>query len=190
MVYSDVDIVRALDDGYIAIEPAPDRSTQIGSCSVDLRLGNRFRVFNHSRIPFIDARAPAQSDALMTEVTVADGEPFILQPGDFVLATSMETVTLPPTLLARLEGRSSLGRMGIVVHSTASVFDPGWHGVAVLELGNLGRLPVSLYPGMRVCAMTFEELKTPTSRPYVGREGAKYVNQDAPVASRIGQDRP
>ena len=124
----------------------------------------------------------------MYEIRVKHNEPFILQPGDFVLATTMESFTLPPDILARLEGRSSLGRLGIVVHSTASVFDPGWNGVAVLELGNLGRMPVALYPGMRICALTFEELKHPSLVPYNKKKAAKYVRQTAPVASRISDD--
>jgi dCTP deaminase len=189
MVYSDVDIKHALATGLITIEPSPDMETQLGSCSLDLRLGNSFRVFNHSKVAMIDTNQPVNTDAMMTEITVSDSEPFILQPGDFVLAVTKETMTLPDTLLARLEGRSSLGRLGIVVHSTASVFDPGWHGVAVLELGNLGRMPVTLYPGMRICSFTFEELKTPSSRPYTTRKSAKYVNQSTPLASRISEDK-
>ncbi len=189
MVYSDVDIVEALENGMIKIEPSPDLETQLGSCSLDLRLGNSFRVFNHSRVAILDTNHPVDTEEMMTEITIGQGDPFILQPGDFVLATTMETMTLPTTILARLEGRSSLGRLGIVVHSTASVFDPGWHGVAVLELGNLGRMPVTLYAGMRICSFTFEELKSPTSRPYTSRKTAKYVNQSSPLASRISEDK-
>jgi len=125
---------------------------------------------------------------MMSEIRVKDKEPFILQPGDFVLATTMESFTLPSDLLARLEGRSSLGRLGIVVHSTASVFDPGWNGVAVLELGNLGRMPVALYPGMRICALTFEELKHPATIPYDRKKSAKYSHQSAPEPSKISDD--
>ena len=126
---------------------------------------------------------------MMTEVIVRDDESFILQPGDFVLATSIESLTLPNNLLARLEGRSSLGRLGIVVHSTASVFDPGWEGVVVMELGNLGRMPVALYPGMRVCALTFEELSSNAEVPYNKKKSAKYVGQKTPEASKIGEER-
>ena len=114
------------------------------------------------------------------EITVKDKEPFIMQPGDFVLAVTKEKITISPKLLGRLEGRSSLGRLGIVVHSTASVFDPGWDGQAVLELGNLGRLPVALYPGMRICAMTFEELSSSADTPYTKKKTAKYKFQKTP----------
>ncbi len=189
MILSDGDIKQAIENGSIGIDPMPDFSVQLGSCSIDLRLGKKFRIFNHSKVALIDPNNPAVTSDLMTEVEVNNGDPFILQPGDFVLATTMETITIPNNLLARLEGRSSLGRLGIVVHSTASVFDPGWHGVAVLELGNLGRMPVALYPGMRICSFTFEELKHPSKHPYLERNNAKYKNQDAPIASQIAQDK-
>jgi dCTP deaminase len=189
MVLSDGDIKQALTAGDITIAPSPDLDTQLGSCSIDLRLGSRFRVFNYSKVPYIDPNNPRTTEEMMTEIGVVEGEPFILQPGYFVLATTMETFRLPPNILARLEGRSSLGRLGIVVHSTASVFDPGWDGVAVLELGNLGRMPVALYPGMRICALTFEELKNPAQIPYDQKKHAKYTHQSAPVASKIGEER-
>ena len=188
MILSDRDIKQALEEKRIVIDPTPDFATQLGSCSIDMRLGKKFRVFNHSKVALIDTNNPHVTNDLMTEIAIKDGEPFILQPGDFVLATTVETLTLPNNLLARLEGRSSLGRLGLVVHSTASVFDPGWHGVAVLELGNLGRMPIALYSGMRICSFTFEELKHDSEHPYLTRENAKYKNQDAPIASRISQD--
>jgi dCTP deaminase len=189
MVLSDRDIKKALSTGRIKITPAPQLSTQLGSCSVDLRLGTQFRVFKHSKIPYIDPDNPKLSRDIMDEINVKEGEQFILQPGDFVLATTMESLSLPTDLLARLEGRSSLGRLGIVVHSTASVFDPGWNGVIVMELGNMGRIPVSLYPGMRVCALTFEELTSPADVPYNKKKSAKYIRQKTPLASKIGEER-
>ena len=188
MILSDRDIRKALLDRRIVISPPPDFKTQLGSCSIDLRLGCRFRIFNYSKVPYIDPLNPKTTESMMSEIAIKEGDPFILQPGDFVLATTMESFCLPDDMLARLEGRSSLGRLGIVVHSTASIFDPGWDGVAVLELGNLGRMPVALYPGMRICALTFEELKTPSKTPYNKKIGAKYKNQSAPVASRIGDE--
>ena len=189
MILSDRDIKKALKEKRIVIDPKPNLSVQLGSCSIDLRLGKKFRVFNHSKVALIDPNNPCPTEDLMTEIAVKNGDPFILQPGDFVLATTMETVTIPDNLLARLEGRSSLGRLGIVVHSTASVFDPGWHGVAVLELGNLGRMPVALYAGMRICSFTFEELSTPADEPYLKRKSAKYKNQSTPLASKIHEER-
>ena len=188
MILSDHDIKVALKEKRIIIDPKPDLSVQLGSCSIDLRLGKKFRVFNHSKIALIDPQNPCATEDLMTEITVKNADPFILQPGDFILATTMETITIPDNLLARLEGRSSLGRLGIVVHSTASVFDPGWHGVAVLELGNLGRIPVALYPGMRICSFTFEELSSPADVPYTKRKSSKYKHQNSPLASKICEE--
>jgi len=169
MVLSDKDIKKALRSGRIKISPKPNLKLQLGSCSIDLRLGIAMNMTK--------------------EVKASVQKPFILQPNDFVLATTIETFSLPDDLLARLEGRSSLGRLGIVVHSTASVFDPGWNGVVVMELGNLGRMPVALYPGMRVCALTFEELSTPAEVPYSKKKKAKYVNQSAPEESKIGLEK-
>ena len=189
MILSDRDIAKSLKSGRIKITPKIDLKTQMGSCSIDLRLGKQFRVFNHSKIAFIDTNNPKLTAGMMVEVHLKDKEPFILQPGDFVLATTMETVTLPDDLVGRLEGRSSLGRLGIVVHSTASIFDPGWSGMIVMELGNMGRMPVALYSGMRICSMTFEELSSPAAVPYTKKKTAKYIGQKAPLASRIGDDK-
>jgi dCTP deaminase len=188
MILSDRDIKKALTNNIIKITPEPDLQVQLGSCSVDLKLGRKFRVFNHSKVPFIDTKNLGVVEEMMSEVEVKGDEPFILQPGDFVLAITEESFDLPDNILARLEGRSSLGRLGIVVHSTASIFEPGWHGVVVMELGNLGRVPVSLYPGMRICALTFEELTSPAEIPYSKKVNAKYINQNSPLASRIGKE--
>ena len=188
MVLSDRDIRRALEAGDIRVTPSPDLSTQLGSCSLDFRLGNAFRVFEQSRFPYIDLRQGVDLEGLMREVVVPDGECFILHPGQLVLAITHESLELPATMLARLEGRSSLGRLGIIVHGTAGVFDPGWNGNPTLELGNVGIVPVGLYPGMRICSFTFEPLSSPSERPYTRKPGAKYVNQAAPLASRIGAD--
>lgn len=188
MVLSDGDIKKALSDGRIGITPKPDMDMQLGSCSIDLRLGKRFRVFEYSRHHLIDPNNKKINQEITREVAVKRGQPFIIHPGDFVLAVTHEKVTIAPDLLGRLEGRSSLGRLGIVVHSTASVFDPGWDGKPVLELGNMGKIPVALYPGMRICAMTFEELSSPSSRPYVKKKGAKYTTQAGPDESKISSD--
>lgn len=188
MILSDRDIKKALKSGEITISPPIDLSAQLGSCSVDLRLGSSFRVFKHSRHAYIDPQDKKHITTMMEEQTVTDGEAFILQPGDFVLAQTIERLKLPDDLLARLEGRSSLGRLGIVVHSTASVFDPGWDGVIVMELGNSGRMPVALYPGMRICALTFEELTSPAEVPYSKKKSAKYVGQLRPEASKIAEE--
>ena len=184
MVLSDVDIRRYIAQGKIKISPELP-SEQFGSCSVDFKLGNEFNVFEHSRNAYIDLRESKGIDGLMKSVTVPAGESFILQPREFVLAITEETLELDDDVLGRLEGRSSLGRIGIIVHGTAGLFDPGWAGKATLELSNLGRMPVALYPGMRVCSFTFEQLSTPSSMPYRKKAGNKYANQTRPLASRL-----
>ena len=188
MILSDRDIKKLLKQGTIKIDPPIGLKTQLGSCSIDLRLGNSFRVFNYSQHPYFDPYDDRGSE-MTTEITIKNGEPFILHPGDFVLATTIESFILPDNLLARLEGRSSLGRLGIVVHSTASVFEPGWNGKVVMELGNQGRMPVALYTGMRVCALTFEELTSPAEVPYNKKASAKYSGQKSPLASKIAEEK-
>ena len=189
MVLSDKDIKEAIKSKRIEIKPTPDYKTQLGSCSIDLRLGNSFRVFEHSKFSFIDPSKKDFSNEITREVKIKDGETFMMQPGDFVLAVTLENVKIPGDLMGRLEGRSSLGRLGIVVHSTASIFDPGWDGKPVLELGNLGRMAVALKSGMRICAMTFEELTSAAETPYVDKKFAKYKFQSAPVESKIHVDK-
>lgn len=189
MILSDTDIKKALKDKRIVIKPTPDLKTQLGSCSIDLRLGYLFRIFDHSKYPYIDPYKKDYGEEITREIKLKPGQQFIMQPGDFVLAATLENVKIPNDLMGRLEGRSSLGRMGIVVHSTASIFDPGWDGKCVLELGNLGRMAVVLTPGMRICAMTFEELKSPSETPYNKRRDAKYVMQQGPLESKIHEEK-
>lgn len=189
MVLSDKDIKKAIKEKRIEITPEPDFSTQLGSCSIDLRLGDTFRVFEHSTNSFIDPSKKDYSNEITRELKVKNGGQFIMQPGDFVLAVTLEKVKIPADLMGRLEGRSSLGRLGIVVHSTASIFDPGWDGKPVLELGNLGRMAVALTVGMRICAMTFEELSSPAETPYSSKKLAKYKFQNAPTESKIHEEK-
>jgi dCTP deaminase len=184
MVLSDVDIKRYIESGKIKISPELPPE-QFGSCSVDFRLGDEFNVFDYSRHPYIDLRNGASLQNIMRSVKVAEAEPFVLQPRAFCLAITMETLELADDVLGRLEGRSSLGRIGIIVHGTAGLFDPGWIGRATLELSNLSPMPVALYPGMRVCSFTFEQLSSPSSMPYRKKPGNKYAGQNAPLASRL-----
>lgn len=170
------------------ITPKPDLKTQLGSVSIDLRLGFTFRIFEHSKFPYFDPKNKNFSGEVTSVIKVVRDEPFILQPADFVLATTIESLELPDDLLARLEGRSSLGRLGIVVHSTASVFEPGWRGKVVMEMGNLGRMPVALYPGMRICALTFETLSSKVEVPYYKKKSAKYIDQKDPQPSKIAEE--
>src|SRR5918997_3272842 len=187
MLLSDIDIRRYIDAGKIRITPALPPE-QFGSCSVDFRLGREFNVFEHSRHPYIDLRSKSGLEGLMRPVMVDPGEPFILQPREFVLAITEEKLELDTDVLGRLEGRSSLGRIGIIVHGTAGLFDPGWSGKATLELSNLGRMPVALYPGMRICSFTFEQVSTPVSVPYRKKPGNKYAGQEGPLASRLDRE--
>lgn len=189
MVLSDHDIKEYIKNKQIVVSPLPDFKVQLGSCSLDLRLGDKFRVFDHSKNPYLDPTKKDYTNEITSEIKVKKDDAFIMQPGDFVLAVTMERLKIPDNLLGRLEGRSSLGRLGIVVHSTASVFDPGWDGQCVLELGNLGRMPVALYPGMRICAMTFEQLSTPADVPYTKKTFAKYKFQNGPQESKYNQDK-
>lgn len=189
MILSDKDIKKALKNKTIVIDPAPDLQKQLGSCSIDLRLGKVFRVFEYSKKPYIDPSKKDYSNEITREIVLKEGEQFIMQPGDFVLAVTYEKLTIPAYMMGRLEGRSSLGRLGIVVHSTASIFDPGWDGKCVLELGNLGRMAVALTVGMRICAMAFEQLSSPADAPYNKKNNAKYVIQEGPQESKIAEDK-
>jgi len=187
MVLSDVDIRRYLAEGKIKITPVLPPE-QFGSCSVDFRLGQEFSVFEHSKHALIDLREKIAIQDLMRTITVTPGDPFILQPGEFALAITEETLELDDDVLGRLEGRSSLGRIGIIVHGTAGLFDPGWRGRATLELSNLGVMPVALYPGMRICSFTFEQLSSRVDVPYYKKVGNKYAGQERPVASRLASE--
>lgn len=189
MVLSDADIKRYIAEGKIRVNPELP-AEQFGSCSVDFRLGNEFSIFEHSKHPYIDLRNPIEIQKLMRPIVVADGEPFILQPREFALAITLENLELSDDVLGRLEGRSSLGRIGIIVHGTAGLFDPGWSGKATLELSNLGIMPVALYPGMRICSMTFEQLSTPSTMPYRRKPGNKYAGQQSPLASKLAGEAP
>ena len=184
MVLSDVDIRRYIELGKIRLSPALPPE-QFGSCSIDLRLGSEFSIFEHSRHPYIDVREKGAIQDLMRTIHVKADEPFILQPREFALAITEESLELDDDVLGRLEGRSSLGRIGIIVHGTAGLFDPGWRGKATLELSNLGIMPVALYPGMRICSFTFEQLSSPVSTPYHKKAGNKYAGQTQPLASKL-----
>lgn len=188
MILSDRDIKKALADGRVKVTPAPDFETQLGSCSLDLRLGNEVKIFRHSKIPHIDLRDAKNAEKIMETITITEDEPLVLQPRDLVLATTLEWLEIADDLVGRIEGRSSLGRLGIIVHGTASVFDPGWRGKPVMELGNLGVVPVLLYPGMRICAFTFEEVSSKVDVPYHMKKGNKYAGQENPLASKLSQE--
>ncbi len=189
MILSDVDICHRLEDGDLVIEPLDDPGLQIQPASVDLRLGRTFLEFQRTNIPCIHPGSEREIDEYVDEVVVPEGEDFILHPGDFVLGTTLERVEIPPDLIAHVEGRSSLGRLAIVVHATAGLADPGYQGQITLELSNLGAAPVALAPEMRISQLTFTELSSRADRPYGEERGSKYQNQEGPQASKIGGDR-
>ena len=189
MILSDQDIQKNIEEGRVKITPYPNFDEQLGPCSLDLHLGSTIKAFRPSSYTYIDFKRNINFEDLMEEIEVGDdGNPFVLQPNDFVLGVTKEEVILPNDLMGRLDGRSSLGRVGIVVHSTAARFDPGWNGRPVMELGNLGIKPVILYSGMRICAMTFETLSSPSVNPYGQKASHKYGGQTNPTASKLGQE--
>jgi len=184
-VLSDRDIRAALATGRVRIAPFDPADLQ--PSSVDLHLDRSFRVFRNNRYAFIDVRQP-QPD--LTELlSVEDDEPFVLHPGEFVLGQTLEWVELPDDLVARLEGKSSLGRLGLLIHSTAGYVDPGWKGNLTLELSNVANLPIALYCGMRIGQISFFRMSSPVERPYGSSElGSKYQGQSQPTASAFYRD--
>ncbi len=185
MVLSDRDIRAEIAAGRIVIDPFIPEAIQ--PSSVDLHLDRRFRVFRNSRYPYIDVRVD-QPD--MTElVEIAGDDPFILHPGEFVLGSTLERVELPNDLVARLEGKSSLGRLGLLIHSTAGYVDPGWEGNLTLELSNVANLPITLYDGMKIGQISFQRLSSPAEVGYGEASiGSKYRGQRDPTASLYHRD--
>ncbi len=185
MILSDRDIRAAIEAGRIVIDPFTPEAIQ--PSSVDLHVDRRFRVFRNNRYPFIDVRTD-QPD--LTELVEIDAEqPFILHPGEFVLGSTLERVALPDDLVARLEGKSSLGRLGLLIHSTAGYVDPGWDGNLTLELSNVANLPITLYSGMKIGQISFQRMSSPVEVAYGDdRIGSKYRGQTDPTASRYHVD--
>ena len=181
MVLSDHTIREEIAARRILVEPFDDAMVQ--PCSIDVRVGEKFRVFRNSRYPYIDVKQPMED---LTElVTVAEDEAFILHPGEFVLGVVRERIGLPDDIVATLDGKSSLGRLGLVVHQTAGVIDAGFDGHITLELANMANLPITVYPGMRIAQLSFLTLSTPADHPYGSSKlGSKYQGQAEPTPSR------
>jgi len=189
MILSDRDIRKAIESGRVLIESAQQELFQyIHASSMDFRLGNSFKLYEHSKFAILDPMKPESFAGNMRTITVPNGEAFIVQPGEFVLGVTQEKITLPDDLVARVEGRSSLGRLGIIVHSTAGFVDPGFSGTITLEISNLNRLPVALYPGMRVCQIAFEQMSSVAEMPYHSKPFSKYQGQILPEESRLSID--
>ena len=185
MILSDRSILEAVQDGRIIIEPFDQECLQ--PSSVDLHLDYRFLVFKNHTLGHIDVREDLSN--LTQEVSANDGDPFMLHPGEFVLGSTLERVSVPDDLVARLEGKSSLGRLGLLIHSTAGYVDPGWQGNLTLELSNVSNLPITLYHRMKIGQISFLRLTTPAENLYGSRAlGSKYQGQTMPTASRISKE--
>ena len=181
MVLADRTIRRLLEEGRIGIEPYDESLVQ--PSSVDVRVDRWFRVFRNSRYPFIDVKEQMEDLTELVEIDAA--EPFILHPGEFVLGSTLERVRLPDDLVARLEGKSSLGRLGLLIHSTAGFLDPGWDGHVTLELSNVANLPITIYYGMKIGQLSFVQMTEPAETPYGSTAlGSKYQGQAGPTPSR------
>ncbi len=187
MILSDRDIRSELQAGRVVVDPLGEEAVQ--PSSIDLRVDSSFRVFANHRYPYIDTRR--YQPELTEVVKVDEGEPFMLHPGEFVLGSTYERVTLPDDLVARIEGKSSLGRLGLLVHATAGFVDAGFSGWLTLELSNVATLPIAIYPRMKIGQVAFFRLSSPAERPYGSRElGSKYQGQRGPTASRFFENFP
>jgi dCTP deaminase len=187
VVLSDVTIARLLGEGRIEIDPYDP--TLLQPSSVDVRVDRYFRVFRNNRYGYINVKL--EQEELTEPVEIEGDEPFILHPGEFVLGSTLERVKLPDDLVARLEGKSSLGRLGLLIHSTAGFIDPGWDGHVTLELSNVANLPITIYHGMKIGQISFMQLSEPAAAPYgSGGLGSKYQGQRGPTASRYWQNFP
>ena len=181
MLLSDRDILAEIHAKRIVVDPYDE--TMVQPSSIDFRLDRYFRVFENHRYPHIDPAAD-QSD-LTRMVEPVGEEPFILHPGEFVLGSTLEVVTLPDDLAARVEGKSSLGRLGLLTHATAGFVDPGFSGHVTLELANVATLPIKLYPGMKIGQLCFFRLSSPAEHPYgSAKYGSRYQGQRGPTPSR------
>ena len=185
MVLSDRTIKQMLEEGRIVVDPLGENCIQ--PASIDVHLDRQILVFRNSRRPYIDVRED-MSD-LTEMVTIDDDRAFMLHPGEFVLGSTLEHIELPDDIVARLEGKSSLGRVGLLIHSTAGYVDPGWKGHLTLELSNVANLPITLYQGMKIGQISYAQLSTAADRPYGSPGlGSKYQGQLQPTASKVSED--
>jgi dCTP deaminase len=189
MILSDCDIRARLARGDLKVGPLEDAELQIQPASIDVRLADEFVIYRPSQVSCLDPRDPQTLIAASQRIQIPAGEAFVLHPGEFGLASTIEAVTIPHDLVATVDGRSSIGRLAVVIHATAGFIDPGFEGQITLELSNIGPIPVKLYPGMRVAQLVFHELKSPAEMPYgsAGR-GSNYQGQRGPQPSRIRLD--
>ena len=187
MMFSDRSLREAMEAGRIEVDPLGENAIQ--PSSIDLRLAPQFRIFrNHTR-GLIDVKQDLSDLTEMVEIDPSGDEAFILHPGEFVLGSTLERVKVPEDLVARIEGKSSLGRLGLLIHSTAGFVDAGWNGQLTLELSNVASLPITLYPGMKIGQISFMQMTSPAENPYgSGEVRSKYQDQVGPVASRYWEN--
>lgn len=188
MILSDKDILARIAKGDIIItSPRNNYKDQIHASSMDMRLGKYFKVYKHSQFAMLDPKNPHEEE--ITEMfEVEEGKPFIVQPGEFVLGVTEEKVKVPNDLVARVEGRSSLGRLGLLIHATAGFVDAGFEGTITLEIGNVNRMPIAIYPGQRICQLAFEQMTSEALVPYGDKKCSKYQGQVLPEESRVMRD--
>lgn len=184
MIFSDRSIREAIESGTIIIDPFEDSFVQ--PSSIDLRVGDGFRIFVNHKYSEIDPRSPQED---LTQLIEVGDDPFMLHPGEFVLGSTLERMKLGEDIVARLEGKSSLGRLGLLIHSTAGFIDAGFEGHITLELSNVATLPIAIYPGMKIGQVSFYQMTTAAEFPYGSPElGSKYQGQSGPTASRSHRD--
>jgi len=190
MILSDRDIKGKIKTGDIQIfSTNDDHEENINASSMDLRLGKHFKIYKHNELSILDPKHPEGFQGMTELITLEDpNKPFIVQPGDFVLGVTAERIKIANNLVARVEGRSSLGRLGIIIHSTAGFVDAGFEGTITLEITNINRMPVALYPGMRVCQLAFETMSSEADVPYYSKPSSKYQGQELPEESRVSFD--
>ena len=184
MILSDFDIKREIAKKHLIISPFELSSVQ--PASYDVKLGEEIRIFRNITKPYLDVKNPVED--FMELIKIRNGTPFIIHPREFVLGTTVERIQIPRDLIGRLDGKSSLGRLGIVVHATAGYIDPGFRGYITLEITDVANIPIALYPGMKIGQISFMRLETPAEVPYGKPRGSKYQGQRGPTASKIWKD--
>ncbi len=184
MILSDVDIKREIKQKRLVVSPFNSKSVQ--PASYDVTLGSEFRIFKNSQKAYLDIKE--DFSGFMELIKIPSGKPLIVHPGEFLLGTTLEKFKLPDNLVAQLMGRSSIGRLGIIVHATAGFVDPGFEGYLTLEMTNVANIPIALYPGMRIGQVSFTRLSSPAKNPYSPKRGSKYSGQKGPTVSKIWKD--
>ena len=182
MILSDRSLLEEIKKGHLVVKPFDESCLQ--PASIDLRLANEFRVFKHINHALIDTKVPFSEYTELVKVN--DGEKFVLHPNEFVLGSTLEWVKVPADLVGRIEGKSSLGRLGVIVHATAGYVDPGFEGNLTLEINNVGKIPVALYPGMKIAQFSVMTMTTAADKPYGSAKlNSKYQGQAGPTESQI-----